>query len=108
MKGVNQMRYIDADRMANGLERAIERMNVDKSTKATVRIFIEGLQNEPAADVEEVKYAEWITDFAKLNTPKLTGEDSTVIYRCSRCGRYESRKEPYCNCGAKMDGGEKQ
>lgn len=41
------MRYIDADRMANGLERAIERMNVDKSTKATVRIFIEGLQKYP-------------------------------------------------------------
>ena len=27
-------------------------------------------------------------------------------YRCSRCGRVESRRQPYCHCGAKMDGGE--
>ena len=26
-------------------------------------------------------------------------------YRCSRCGRVESRRQPYCHCGAKMDGG---
>lgn len=25
-------------------------------------------------------------------------------YRCSKCGRVEKRKEPYCHCGAKMDG----
>ncbi|WP_143149460.1 hypothetical protein [Butyricicoccus pullicaecorum] len=24
-------------------------------------------------------------------------------YRCSLCGRVEIIKEPYCNCGAKMD-----
>ena len=27
-----------------------------------------------------------------------------VWYECSECGRTESEKEPYCNCGAKMDG----
>jgi hypothetical protein len=27
-------------------------------------------------------------------------------YRCSRCGRVESRRQPYCHCGAKMDGGD--
>jgi hypothetical protein len=27
-------------------------------------------------------------------------------YRCSRCGRVESRRQPYCHCGAKMDGAE--
>lgn len=26
-------------------------------------------------------------------------------YECSECGRVESEREPYCNCGAKMDGG---
>ena len=25
-------------------------------------------------------------------------------YRCSRCGRAEDKKEPYCHCGAKMEG----
>lgn len=28
-------------------------------------------------------------------------------YVCSLFGRVEIKKEPYCNCGAKMDGGEK-
>lgn len=23
---------------------------------------------------------------------------------CSLCGRYEDEREPYCNCGARMDG----
>ena len=27
-------------------------------------------------------------------------------YTCSECGRTEPREEPYCHCGAKMDGGE--
>ena len=25
-------------------------------------------------------------------------------YKCSECGRYEEKEEPYCHCGAKMDG----
>ena len=91
------MRYIDADRMANGLERAMERMNVDKSTKATVRFFIEGLQEYPTADVVEVKYARW----------KGAGMGG---YYCSLCQEIVSGNEfKYCpNCGAKMDGGDKQ
>ena len=28
-----------------------------------------------------------------------------VGWRCSLCGRTESYKQPYCNCGARMDGG---
>lgn len=29
----------------------------------------------------------------------------TTEYRCPFCGRWERIKQPYCNCGAKMDGG---
>ena len=28
----------------------------------------------------------------------------THPYVCNRCGRVEMLKEPYCNCGARMDG----
>lgn len=28
-----------------------------------------------------------------------------IRYRCSVCGRTVCKKEPYCHCGAKMDGG---
>lgn len=54
----------------------------------------------PAADVAPVVHGKWITR-----------NDKGVIsmthpYMCSRCWRVEMNKEPYCNCGAKMDGGE--
>lgn len=29
-----------------------------------------------------------------------------IRYRCSVCGRTVCKKEPYCHCGAKMDGGD--
>ena len=59
--------------------------------------YIEAL---PAADVAPVIHARWITRSDK-------GVISmTHPYMCSRCWRVEMDKEPYCNCGAKMDGGD--
>lgn len=58
----------------------------------------------PAADVEPVRHGEWLEeteyyadDYSECNVRK--------VYACSLCGRTEKRKEPYCHCGAKMDGG---
>ena len=28
-----------------------------------------------------------------------------ITYECSECGKVVSKQYPYCNCGAKMDGG---
>ena len=58
------------------------------------------VSDAPAADVAPVVHGKWITR-----------NDKGVIsmthpYMCSRCWRVEMNKEPYCNCGAKMDGGE--
>lgn len=54
-----------------------------------------------AADVAPVIYARWITRTDK-------GVISmTHPYMCSRCWRVEMNKEPYCNCGAKMQEGVK-
>lgn len=53
----------------------------------------------PAADVAPVVHGRWIS---------FLGGDHIMperYYRCSRCGRVESRRQPYCHCGAKMDGG---
>ena len=53
----------------------------------------------PAADVAPVVHGRWIS---------FLGGDHIMperYYRCSSCGREESRRQPYCNCGAKMDGG---
>ena len=57
------------------------------------------------ADYAEVKHGEWIDDMKVISTVGGVEMKALVGYRCSLCGRAELRKEPYCNCGAKMDGG---
>lgn len=54
----------------------------------------------PAADIAPVVHGRWISF---LDGDHIMPER---YYRCSRCGRVESRRQPYCHCGAKMDGGE--
>ena len=50
----------------------------------------------PTIEAEPVKHGRW-------KPVKLTRR--TTEYKCSVCGRWErTNKEPYCNCGAKMDG----
>ena len=60
------------------------------------------IQKHPAADVVEVRHGEWKEDteyyddgYSECNVRK--------VFCCSLCGRTEKRREPYCNCGAKMD-----
>lgn len=58
------------------------------------------IEDAPAADVAPVVHGRWIS---------FLGGDHIMperYYRCSRCGRVESRRQPYCHCGAKMDGKE--
>lgn len=52
-------------------------------------------------DVVEVRHGEWKlskTEFG-WNCKEYPSE-----YTCSLCGRTEKKMEPYCHCGAKMDG----
>lgn len=53
----------------------------------------------PTADVAPVRHGQWISF---LDGDHIMPER---YYRCSRCGRVESSRQPYCHCGAKMDGG---
>lgn len=55
------------------------------------------VKSMPSSDVAPVIHAEWISF--------LYGENIMPerYYRCSKCGRVERRREPYCHCGAKMD-----
>ena len=52
----------------------------------------------PTVDAVPVVHGRWISF---LNGDHIMPER---YYRCSRCGRVESRRQPYCHCGAKMDG----
>lgn len=60
----------------------------------------EAINSIIAADVAPVVHARWIT----RNDKGIIS--MTHPYMCSRCWRVEMNKEPYCNCGAKMDGGD--
>ena len=61
---------------------------------------MEIVASPPAADVVPVVHGKWISF---LDGDHIMPER---YYRCSRCGRVESRRQPYCHCGAKMDGAE--
>ena len=53
---------------------------------------------QTAANVAPVVHGRWIS---------FLGGDHIMperYYRCSRCGRVERRRQPYCHCGARMDG----
>lgn len=56
------------------------------------------------ADYAEVKHGEWIVSESLLAADKLGLSIPLRWYKCSLCGRTEFEREPYCNCGAKMDG----
>ena len=53
----------------------------------------------PTVDAVEVIHGRWIEDYVYAADPH-----DRLRYKCSVCGRIEEGKEPYCNCGAKMDG----
>ena len=56
----------------------------------------------PSADVAPVVHGEWIV--TKTEHGWNCAEYPTE-YTCSVCGRTEPQEEPYCHCGARMDGG---
>ena len=60
---------------------------------------VDAIQCIHAADVAPVRHGQWISF---LDGDHIMPER---YYRCSRCGRVESSRQPYCHCGAKMDGG---
>lgn len=69
--------------------------------KPGLKQALEMFDEVPAADVAPVVHGRWISF---LDGDHIMPER---YYRCSRCGRVESRRQPYCHCGAKMDGGAK-
>lgn len=93
-------RLIDADALIR--EHGNDITNWDKPCA----VYISSIENAPTVDAAEVVHGRWIpiidepTPLRKM--PMLSG------YKCSVCGRYEEKEEPYCNCGAKMDGDENE
>lgn len=52
-----------------------------------------------------VKHGKWVEETEQIKSIAMM-PTFVKSYRCSECGRKEPHKEPYCNCGARMDGEE--
>ena len=92
------MAYIDKDKLLQDIaETVIFSVRPDRPSAELrgARKIIDRIEAAPTADVVEVKHGRWIP-------VKLTRR--TTEYKCSICGRWERTEQPYCNCGAKMDG----
>ena len=97
-------RYINAKKVMEEINR-IGGHNLCEWDTIGVKALID---RQPTADVVEVRHGEWVF--------KEYGEDTytnlTRIYECSLCGRtiecLNEADEPYCHCGAKMDGERKE
>ena len=79
--------------------------NFSPTVRPMFDVFKHIVTTQPAAEVAPVVHGEWITG---CNEPRLTSTSagaSKFWFTCSICGRTELKQEPYCHCGAKMDGG---
>ena len=96
-------RYIDANALQSQLERkkaGIANQRYTDGWNDCIMRVKSMVSKAPTADVAPVVHGRWISF---LDGDHIMPER---YYRCSRCGRVESRRQPYCHCGAKMDGAE--
>lgn len=91
-------RYIDADKLY------IATMDTEFYDSADEDVVLELINQQPTADVQEVKHGKWI----KIKNKFFSSSDGRGgnIVKCSVCGEPSACNfsTPYCSiCGAKMD-----
>lgn len=112
-------RYIDADEAIKVIKEMVDNCDSRFYGEALIDAQSEILAL-PTADVAEVKHGEWEL---KSETIRLIDDfDENFYVECPYCKRtfyvpfefddekriaYARESYPYCNCGAKMDGGAK-
>lgn len=99
------MRAIDADAIRArhiSAARYFKAFENGKEFTKLIGVLVKRIDEAPTIDYAPVVHGEWIED--ELEYP----EEVIFRYKCSECGRTELVKEPYCHCGARMDGGEKE
>ena len=101
--------YIDREKLVAELEEEIEyesgmfTREQNYYLEKGLRIALKDVKHMPTEDVVPIKYGEWLPDYETFTD--CNGYESEPIqtgWMCSVCDRQESRKEPYCHCGALM------
>ena len=98
-------RYIDADRMKNGIMQYADVYGHISCGVTSFNILVEQLTKD-TADVQEVKHGRWIEKPFEFRCWGITTYSSVTDTVCSVCGEsaIEYAESPYCPwCGAKMD-----
>ena len=63
------------------------------------------IAEQPTVDAVEVVHGRWDEyDCYKCDSNGKPVIKTGKVFVCSVCGREERFREPYCHCGAKMDG----
>ena len=106
----NEKRLIDVNKVINSMQKCLDEEPDKKYSVAyfTFESIIECLKQEPTVDAVEVVHGRWLPYMEEFDDEPAVGIRGGVFqtgWKCSICGRTEQTKEPYCNCGAKMDGG---
>lgn len=101
------MRLIDADKLIEELEGWYKHCGGttnqrDWIIQDAISSAMDTVNEAETIDAEPVRHGEWFMH--EITDPH--GFMHTRYYKCSLCGRREAKKEPFCHCGAKMDGGE--
>lgn len=85
-------------------------LEITKRTSGDYATAFAEIRKIPAADVIPVVHGKWIEKQEETYCPPQFGEDGALIlhkyinYFCNLCGRRSIVPEPYCHCGAKMEG----
>ena len=98
----NEKRLIDANAMR---EDWLE--NGENEYVYDTNAVLASIDAQPPVEAVEVVHGRWLPDMEEFADAPAVGIRGGVFqtgWKCSICGRSEPVKEPYCNCGAKMDG----
>ena len=111
-------KYIDADEAMQIINNYAKAIDYDCDNCKVVIDAIKDIVSVicPAADVEEVKHGHFVRN--ERNIPKmkefhekgfaLSMNTKSIFWTCSCCGNWGTLIQKYCSeCGAKMDGGNK-